>query len=143
MSFLITAKNHRAREWDFTINEDGGSPEIVLQPDDVVYVKIGTNGETPTVDASSIDPDQITFTAGTGDCVLMLTAAQAVTLGAGAHDVEVCVYDESENKLKHAEYGVLFIHPNMLGETGGEESSSSGGSSESSSLNSSSSSSSS
>jgi hypothetical protein len=140
MSFLITAKDSRAREWDFTIYEDDGTTEVVLQADDVVRVKIGTNGEAPTLDLSSIDPDEITFTAGTGDCVLYLTESQVSQLGPGAWDCEVNVYDESENKLKHAETGVFFVHRSQLGAVGGEESSNSAESSSSSQSDSSSSS---
>lgn len=129
MSFLITARNSRAREWDFTIYEDDGTTEIVLAADDIVRVKIGANGAVPVLDLSSIDPAEVTFTTDSGDCVLMLTEAQVAALGVGAHDMEVNVYDESEDKLKNASYGVLFVHPTMLGDVGGEESSSSQGSS--------------
>jgi hypothetical protein len=129
MSFLIRGYNGRAREWSFTLFEDDDTTELSLAEDDVVRVKIGTNGQAPSIEASSIDPDQVTFTPDSGDCSLALTAAQVTLLGVGAHDMEVDVFDESEDKLKHASYGVLFVHPSQLGETGGEDSSSSGGSS--------------
>jgi hypothetical protein len=140
MSFLIHAYKGRAREWDFTLYEADGTTELSLAADDVVRVKIGGNGAAPTLDLSSIDPDQVTFTELTGDCCLMLTESQFDDLVAGAYDMEVLVFDESEDKLKHAEYGVFFVHPSMLGETSGEVSSSSGGSSASSASSSSSSS---
>jgi hypothetical protein len=133
MPFLVSARNRRDREWDMTIYEDDGTTEVVLASDDVVRLKIGTNDEEPPLDLSSLDPDEITFTVGTGDCVVYLTAAQVAVLGAGVFDCEVNVYDESENKFKQAEYGAFTVHPTQLGETGGEQSSSSGGSSESSS----------
>lgn len=133
MSFLITARNRRAREWDIVLYESNGTTELVLAADDVVRIKIGVPGESPVLDLSSIDDAEITFTAGTGDCVLKLTAAQAAELGVGAHEVEVLVFDESEDKPKHAESGVMYVFETMLGEVGGEDSSSSQGSSESSS----------
>lgn len=133
MSFHITARNRRDREWDITIFEDDGTTEIVLAADDVVRIKIGADEQSPTLDLSSIDPEQVTFTAGTGDCVLMLTAAQVASLGPGSFDCEIDVWDESEDKFKHCGYGVFTVHPTQLGETGGETSSSSQGSSESSS----------
>lgn len=132
MSFLITARNRRDPIWDFTVFESNGTTEVSLATDDVVRVKIGTLGETPLLDLSSIG-DEVTFTAATGDCVLELSRSQVASLGAGAWDVEVCVFDESEDKLRHAESGVLFVFESMLGEVGGEDSSSSQGSSESSS----------
>jgi hypothetical protein len=140
MPFLITARNRRAREWDFTIYEDDGTTEITLSADDVVRVKIGSNDESPTLDLSSEDPEQITFTVATGDCVLSLTAAQVASLGVGVFDCEIDVWDESEGKLKNCGCGVFAVHATMLGDVGGEESSSSQESSASSSGNSSSSS---
>ena len=152
MSFNIQARNKRTRDYTVTLYEADGSTELTLASDDVVRFKIGSDGATPVLDLSSIEPSgndsSITFTAGTGDCVIRLAQGDLAPLK-GAYDCEILVVDNSEtapaNAVKHAEYGVLFVHPTMQGDLTEDESSSSQSnseSSESSSENSSSSSSS-
>lgn len=140
MSFLIHIRNRRTRQYAIDLFESDGSTAVVLAADDVVRIKIGANGETPTLDLSSITPTEnhskVTFTAGTNDVVLTLAQDDVAALGVGAFDVEVAVVGNSEteppNAIKHAESGVLFVHPVPGGEVGDEESSSSVSTSDSS-----------
>lgn len=142
--FLIHVYNRSTRDYEFTIYEPDGTTEITLADTDVVRVKIGSNGETPGLDLSSIAATNagsvVDFTAGTGDCTLRIGQDDLATLlgdlESGAFDMEVLVGDDSEsappNATKHAESGVLFVHPSQRGQFGVEESSSSGESSQSS-----------
>lgn len=154
MTFSISTRQNRTREWTVTLFESDGTTEIVLAADDVVRLKVGSNGETPLLDLSNIEASgngsTITPTVGTGRCNIKIAQADIRTLF-GAYDCEILVVDDSENlpgeekAIKHAEYGVLFVHPSQGGEIAEEQSSSSQSESESSassSLNSSSSSSS-
>lgn len=153
MSFNIRIYHNRTRDYTVTLYEADGTTELSLAVNDVVRFKIGGDGATPKLDLGSDGPtpagSKITFTPSTGDCTVRLAQGDVNTLTPGsAYDCEILVIDNSEtapaDAAKHAEYGVLFVHPTMGGDLGEEESSSSGESeqSESSSLNSSSSSSS-
>lgn len=152
MSFNIRIYRNRTRDYTVTLYEADGTTELSLAASDVVRMKIGSDGATPLLDLDSIDAtpagSKVTFTPSTGDCTVRLAQGDVNGLSPGAYDCEILVIDNSEtapaDAAKHAEYGVLFVHPTMGGDLGEEESSSSGESeqSESSSLNSSSSSSS-
>lgn len=129
---MLHVRNRRDREFDLIIFESNRPVEIVLTENDVVRFKVFENEKTPILDLSSLDPGQITFTAGTGECVVNLTASQIESLGAGAWDAEISVWVESEDKLKNTGSGVIFVHPTQTGQHAGEESSSSGSSENSS-----------
>jgi hypothetical protein len=139
MSTTFRAHVHRNRTRDFTvpIYESDGSTAVALAADDVVRIKIGTNLETPLLDLSSIEPtdngSSITFTPAGNTATVRLAQGDLLAIcqaapGEMAFDAEVDVVDNSEtapaNAIKHAEYGVVFIHPTQGGETGDEESSS-------------------
>lgn len=142
MSFLINTHQGRTRSWSGTIYQPDGTTAIVLQSTDVVRFKAGGNGDTPLIDLSSIEASEngstLTFTAGTGNYVLKLAQGDIAALS-GAYDAEISVVDDSENlpgdekEIKHAENGVLFVHPTQGGEIAEEQSSSSVSESESSS----------
>ncbi len=150
--FLINTHQNRTRSWTLTIYESDQATEVVLQADDVVRFKVGSNGETPLIDLSSIEASAngstLTFTVGTGQCTVKLAQGDVAAL-AGSYDCEIGAVDDSENlpgeekAFKHASSGVLFVHPTQGGEIAEEQSSSDNSeSSESSSGNSSGSSSS-
>ena len=152
MSFEIRTHQRRTRDFTVTLYEADGTTELTLAANDVVRFKIGSDGAVPLLDLSSIEASgngsSLTFTAGTGNCVVRLAGGDVANLK-GAYDCEILVVDNSEtappDAAKHAEYGVLFVHPTMQGDLTEDESSSSQSnseSSESSSENSSSSSSS-
>jgi hypothetical protein len=141
MSFHLHAYLGRTRDFTGTLYEADGTTELALAQDDVVRIKIGTNGDTPDLDLSNInetDNGSVVsgITAGQGDYTLRLAQGDLTAIGLGDFDVEINVVDESEtappNAIKHAEYGVLTVHPTMGGSVAGEESSSSQGSSASS-----------
>lgn len=151
MSFLISTHQNRTRSWTITIYESDQSTPVVLAAADVVRVKIGTNGQEPLIDLSSIEPSEngstITFTPGGSVCVLKLAQGDLRTRNddgtytylSGAYDVEIGVVDDSENlpadekEFKTATTGVLSIGPTQQGEIAEEQSSSSQSNSESSS----------
>lgn len=143
MSFQIATRQNRTRDFSVTLCESDGTTEISLAATDVVRLKVGANGSTtPAIDLSSIEASAngstLTFTAGTGDCVIRIAQGDVATLS-GAYDAEILVVDDSENlpgpekAIKHAESGVLFVHPSQGGEIAEEQSSSSQSNSESSS----------
>jgi hypothetical protein len=144
MSFLIHAYSGRTKDYTGALTDDDSAAQN-LALEDVVRIKIGTNGQAPDLD---IDSDQetgngsiITFTAGSNAYSLHIDGRDLAVIGSGAYDCEVNVVDASETgrQIKHAEYGVLFVHPTQTGILDLEESSSSasstssGGSSDSSS----------
>lgn len=145
MSFLIHVYSRRTRDYSFTLFEADGTTELVLAAEDSVLIKIGSNGGTPILDLSSkadtAAGSGVDFTAGSGDCTLRLAQDDILpaSLPAGSYDVEVNVVDDSEtlpaDAVKHAEYGVLTVHPTQMGDLNSEQSSqgSSGSSASSSS----------
>jgi hypothetical protein len=74
MSFLIHVYNRRTRQFVIDLFEADGSTPVLIAVDDVVRIKIGANGETPSLDLSSIAPTEnyskVAFTPGTNDVVL-------------------------------------------------------------------------
>lgn len=142
MSFLISTHQNRTRTWSGVLYESNGTTAVVLSAQDVVRFKVGGNGSTPLIDLSSIEASEngstLTFTAGTGSYVLKIAQGDVAALS-GAYDAEILVVDDSENlpgdekEIKHAESGVLFVHPTQGGEIAEEQSSSSASESESSS----------
>jgi len=137
--FQIHVYKNRVVDYDVNLFEDDGTTEVTLLSDDVVRVKIGRGGGTPDLDLSSIEPESggssVTFTAASND-VTVRFGTDTADLEPGAYDVELAVVDNSEtapaDAIKHAEYGVMVLHPTMGGEVGEEESSSSSASSSSS-----------
>jgi len=144
--FQIHAYKNRVIDYDVNLFEKDGTTEVTLLSDDVVRVKVGRGGGTPHLDLSSIEAESggssVTFSAGTNNVVVRF-GTDTAAMTPGAYDVTLSVVDNSEtapaNAIKHAEYGVLVLHPTMGGEVGEEESSSSSDSSSSSSSDSSSS----
>lgn len=158
MSFLIRTRQNRTQGYTVGLLEADLVTQVLLSATDVVRFKVGANGETPAIDLSSIEPSEhgstLTFTPGTNTVTVTLAQGDVRTRS-GAFDAEILVVDDSvnlpsdanpeEKAIKHAESGVLFVHPSQGGEIAEEQSSSSQSnseSSESSSENSSSSSSS-
>ena len=141
MSFLISTHQNRTRSYTVTLYQPDGTTEIALAALDVVRFKVGANGTTPLIDLSSIEASgngsTLTFTVGSGACIVKLAQGDVADL-AGAYDAEILVVDDSENlpddekEIKHAEAGVLFVHPSQGGEIAEEQSSSSQSNSESS-----------
>jgi hypothetical protein len=138
MSFLINHQKNRTREYAVDLFEADGTTAIVLQADDVVRVKIGRGENTPDLDMDSSEPEPggstVTFAPATNDVIVRIHQADTVDLVPGvAYDCEVAVFDADEDVLKHAETGVLFLHPSQAGDVSEEQSSSSSSSGSSSS----------
>lgn len=123
MSFEIHLYSGRAASFATAIYESNGTTEISLAANDVVRFKIGTNAAAPAVELESTDTlaggSTLTFTTSTGDCVITLKPADFSALTAGVYDAELGVYDTSETAMKHAEYGVVHVHPTQLGDVDG------------------------
>lgn len=122
---------YKNRTVDFTVNlfENDGTTEVLLASDDVVRVKIGRGTGAPSLDLDSTGAESggsvVSFTAGTND-VTVRFGTDTSAMDVGAYDVEVAVVDNSEtapvDAIKHAEYGVLNLHPTMGGDVSEESS---------------------
>jgi hypothetical protein len=130
--FSINVYQGRTIDFDVQIYENDGTTAVSLASDDVVRVKVGKGEAEPDLDMSSIEAEtggsSVTFTPNTND-VTVRFGTDTNDIEDGIYDMEVAVVDASEtappDAIKHAEYGVMTLHPTMAGELGDEESSSS------------------
>lgn len=147
-SFHMSVYRGRTRDFTVRLFESDGTTAIVLQNDDVVRVKI-SRGNDLVLDLSSVAGESddngsivLLTTPASGIVTVRIAQDDTVDLETGAYDCEVSVVDNSEpdapatgpaNAIKHAQYGVMFLHPAPGGVITDEESSGSSSSSSNSS----------
>lgn len=123
---FLTAYAGRTIEFDITLTDANANAITIdtIGDTDTVRVKIGRLDETPKLDLASSGSGTSTVTVldqttNTGQVRLRLDQTDMASLGPGAWEIEVAVVDDSDaEKIKHAETGVLMVHPTPSGGTG-------------------------
>jgi len=108
---LITLQAGRTKDIAVTIQG------VTTVSSDVIRVKIGQIGATPSLDLSSIaataNGSVVTFTAGASTALVRIAQADTASLTPACYDMEVMVVDDSEtapaNAVKHSINYVLVV----------------------------------
>lgn len=117
---VLNVVRNRTANYSVTITDRAGTP-IELDEGDQVRIKIGQQGAEPLLDLFSGGDPTANGSACTRANPTILTIAEADTAGwaYGNYSVEVALVDASQDDLtKHAEYGIMVLQPNMLGNLG-------------------------
>ena len=113
----LVADRSRFNQWSITIGEADGD-DATIAANDVVRVKIGRAGDTPLLevesDAATANGSQTTAANPT----VLSIEAEDLAFAAGVYDVEVSIWDTSEERIKKAERGVFVLRDSMGGEVG-------------------------
>ncbi len=126
MSFEIKCHANRTQDFTIALFENNGTTALVLAATDVVRVKVGQAGATPTVDIDSVAPTAngsvVTIdTLSPASVTLRLAQGDTASLS-GLYDIEVNVTDDSEttpaDAIKAAEYGALAVITGQSGDVG-------------------------
>lgn len=111
----LIADRLRFNQWSITIGEADGD-DATVAANDIVRAKIGRIGDTPLLEVES---DEETDNGST------ITAANPTTLSiegadldfpAGIYEVEISIWDTSEERIKKAERGIFQLRESMLGD---------------------------
>lgn len=118
--FAIYHRQGRSAEYTITLYLADGSTAFNLAANDQVLFKIGRNSDSPDLeidsDSDTANGSGMTFTAGQNTVNLTLAEGDAAGLETGAHDADIVVVDASEDssvRERHAQSGMVFIHPSL------------------------------
>lgn len=125
-SFLISHYKSRTCDYTITLTESDGSTAVNVAAGDVVRVKIGRVGSTPSLDIDSVGATAsgslVTVSVGSNICTLRIAQGDVANMTPGAYDCEVALVDDSEtgpaDAIKSAESGVFFLHGTQGGDVG-------------------------
>lgn len=118
MSVFISIEKSRDVQFSVTMtNKDGGS--ITVGASDVVRIKVGRRGSTPILDLDSAAPSANGSTVSRANpAVVVLSSQDAALLNPGIYDIETALYSAADQKIKHADHGVLSVSGVMGGDVG-------------------------
>lgn len=125
--FELVAYKNRSNSFQGSLFEADGSTGIALAGADKVRFKLGTRGNTPTLDllsgsttalGSTVVIDQ---TASPAQYTVLLSQGDLDLIEPSIYDAEVIVVDDSEDaavETKHVEHGAVHILGIMGGDIG-------------------------
>lgn len=112
MALYLTADRDRYNEWSIIIGDTAGG-DAVIAANDIVYARIGRTGDELLFqvgsDADTAEGSSITSANPT----TLKIAAEDIEFKAGIYDIEICIMDTSEGKMKKAERGVFVLRDSM------------------------------
>ena len=112
MALYLTADRGRFNEWEITIGDAAGG-NAVIAANDIVYAKIGRTGDELLFEVGS-DADTANGSSITAENPTTLGIAEDdIDFPSGIYDIEVCIMDTSEQRMKKAERGVFVLRDSM------------------------------
>ena len=112
----LVADRKRWGQWSITIGEADGDDATVAS-NDIVRAKIGRMGDGMLLEVESdsgAGSDETNITAA-NPTVLTIFGTD-LTFAAGIYDVEISIWDTSQDAMKKAERGIFILRDSMEGD---------------------------
>ena len=115
---FLTSYQSRSCTFTITVNDADGVA-VVFVTGDVMRVKIGRNGDTPVLDFDSVAAGAGGSTVSSANPTTLVLDQDDMDIAPGVYDIEVSIVDDSDqDRIKHAEKGVLVVHQTQAGDIG-------------------------
>lgn len=111
----LVADRNRFNQFSITLGEADGD-DVTVASNDIVRAKIGRLGDTPLLEVESDEETDNDSSITAANPTVLSIEGEDLTFVAGVYEIEISIWDTSEQRIKKVERGVFVLRDSMGGD---------------------------